>query len=493
MNDSLYSMDYVDQDGFWDSNDTENYYFANESVDKLMALTIDDPDDLRRPWKTIPFFYVYIITYLITLIFGMLGNVAVILLMAGDRKSRTTTNMFLVSLSVADLLMLVLCVPLETVKFFVVLWDSGGTACKMANYFMMLSFTASVLNLTAVSLERFIVIVFPMRSRSLCTMSNCRRSVLLVWLVSLILACPIIKVMEAHTVLYTNPSRTEWISAHYCKPMDSLMFLTYQLLVLFVIPALLMIAFYTMVIRELWKSTKTIKALTSSRSTGCSTSPSDNYHLKVSSGGGNLAVVSRAHVGGVALRNGRLGGSDSAYNSSNSLYVPCAANARSRTPSPTARNIHKKHKEKGEDVKKARKQVIKMLIVVVILFLLCWGPTIVMEICINLGFQKFDQIFYNFNIGFKLLPFIHCCINPIIYCFMSKNFRRSMRRMLGDACRPCNRTPSNRGRCCHPYQQQQQQHRPLQVNPRVVTQNASFHSFSEVTPTPAQMENVSNI
>ncbi|XP_066947021.1 galanin receptor 2a-like [Macrobrachium rosenbergii] len=493
MNDSLYPADYVDQDGgLWDSNDTENYYsFANESVDKMMAITIDDPDDLRRPWKTIPFFYVYIITYLITLIFGMIGNVAVILLMAGDRKSRTTTNMFLVSLSVADLLMLVLCVPLETVYFFVVLWDSGGAACKMANYFMMLSFTASVLNLTAVSLERFIVIVFPMRSRSLCTMSNCRRSVLFVWVVSLILACPIIKVMEAHTVVYTNPSRTEWVSAHYCKPMDSLVFLTYQLLVLFVIPALLMIAFYTAVIRELWKSTKTIKALTSSRGTGCSTTPSDNYHLKVStsSGGGNLAVVGRAHVGGVALRNGRLGGSDSAYNSSNSLYVPYATTAnRSRTPSPTARHLHKKHKEKSEDVKKARKQVIKMLIVVVILFLLCWGPTIVMEICINLGFQKFDQIFYSFNIGFKLLPFIHCCINPIIYCFMSKNFRRSMKRMLGDAFRPFARS---RGKCCPPQQ------RPLQVNllqnPKVVTQSTFTFSYSEPTPVHTHIETVSSM
>ena len=62
--------------------------------------------------------------------------------------------MFLVSLSVADLLMLLLCVPLKTVYFFVVLWDSGGAACKVASYVMMLSFTASVLNLTAVSLER---------------------------------------------------------------------------------------------------------------------------------------------------------------------------------------------------------------------------------------------------------------------------------------------------------------------------------------------------
>ena len=39
---------------------------------------------------------------------------------------------------------------------------------------------------------RFIVIVFPMRSRSLCTISNCRRAIVLVWLVSIILTSPVI-------------------------------------------------------------------------------------------------------------------------------------------------------------------------------------------------------------------------------------------------------------------------------------------------------------
>ena len=41
-------------------------------------------------------------------------------------------------------------------------------------------------------LDRFIVIVFPIRSRSLCTMSNCRRAVMAVWIVSLLLTAPVL-------------------------------------------------------------------------------------------------------------------------------------------------------------------------------------------------------------------------------------------------------------------------------------------------------------
>ena len=50
--------------------------------------------------------------------------------------------------------------------------------------------------------------------------------------------------------------------AYYCRDVDSILFPTYRLLVLFCIPGLLMILFYTAVIRELWLSTKNISILT---------------------------------------------------------------------------------------------------------------------------------------------------------------------------------------------------------------------------------------
>ena len=62
----------------------------------------------------------------------------------------------------------------------------------------MLSSTAAILNLTAVTLERFVVIVYPMHSRSVCTLGNCRKVVLVVWVLSIFLALPVVftKVIE---------------------------------------------------------------------------------------------------------------------------------------------------------------------------------------------------------------------------------------------------------------------------------------------------------
>ena len=64
--------------------------------------------------------------------------------------------MFLVSLAVADLLLVVVCAPLETMGYFLNSWTKGGSLCQLQAYVEALSATASVLNLTAVSLERLV-------------------------------------------------------------------------------------------------------------------------------------------------------------------------------------------------------------------------------------------------------------------------------------------------------------------------------------------------
>lgn len=63
-------------------------------------------------------------------------------------------SMFLVSLAVADLLLVAVSAPLETMGYFLNPWTKGGRLCQLQYYVEMLSAVASVLNLTAVSLER---------------------------------------------------------------------------------------------------------------------------------------------------------------------------------------------------------------------------------------------------------------------------------------------------------------------------------------------------
>jgi len=76
-----------------------------------------------------------------------------------------------------------------------------------------------------------------------------------------------------------------------------------------------------------------------------------------------------------------------------------------------------------------------MLILVIVLFLICWGPKLILAIFLKLAvifkLDVYSTTWYNLRVTFSLIPFIHSCINPIIYSFMSKNFRRAMARQFG--------------------------------------------------------------
>ncbi|XP_022250238.1 cholecystokinin receptor type A-like, partial [Limulus polyphemus] len=165
----------------------------------------------------------------------------------------------------------------------------------------------------------------------------------------------------------------------------------YRLVALFGLPSVLMIICYTRVIIELWISTKTMDELTN-------------------------------HSGDQQLRHVESRVSISQHTHSPSCH-PHRLILRSHTTSDS------------HEVKQARRQVIKMLIIVVFLFLVCWGPRLVLEICIIYGVEHFNHWIYTARIIFFLLPFVHSCLNPIVYCFMSTKFRRRMIRSLELWCR----------------------------------------------------------
>lgn len=158
------------------------------------AIFFPHPEEMLIPWVANKYFFPIIVTYIITFVVGVTGNVIVIAVLLRNRAASNATSIFLVSLVVADLLLLVICAPLDVAHYFVISWDTQGTICKLTAYAETLSAFASVFNLSAVTLERFVVIVFPIRSRSLCTVSNCKKLMIGIWILSLLLASPMVAV-----------------------------------------------------------------------------------------------------------------------------------------------------------------------------------------------------------------------------------------------------------------------------------------------------------
>ena len=118
-------------------------HYCGEALDDLR----DQMEDYVKPkWYE----WLVIVIYIITFIIGLTGNILVCFAVWRNRQMRTVTNMFIVNLSVADLGIIIICLPPTLMVDVTETWYMGLVMCK-AVYFLMVS-TLSMLILLLVIL-----------------------------------------------------------------------------------------------------------------------------------------------------------------------------------------------------------------------------------------------------------------------------------------------------------------------------------------------------
>ena len=79
-----------------------------------------------------------------------------------------------------------------------------------------------------------------------------------------------------------------------------------------------------------------------------------------------------------------------------------------------------------------------MLVIVISLFAVCWAPVLVDNVLAAFGVVEklhYDPVIKHMRQAFSLMSYANSCINPMVYAFMSKNFRESFMYALC-ACLP---------------------------------------------------------
>ena len=77
-----------------------------------------------------------------------------------------------------------------------------------------------------------------------------------------------------------------------------------------------------------------------------------------------------------------------------------------------------------------------MLMVVVLLYAICWGPLLIISIFIRFGLLgEFSLTTYYLSVVSHILAFTNSTVNPVVYGFMSRNFRRTVVTALKSCCR----------------------------------------------------------
>ena len=121
---------------------------------------------------------------------AIIGNVSLFLILYKNRNLRTITNMYILNLAAADILVSILSMPVTVVTIIKQRWVFGHTACVLLGFFTILSFIASVMSLGMIAINRYFYIV----KWNTYTNTFSKRKALFygvaVWVVSISLASP---------------------------------------------------------------------------------------------------------------------------------------------------------------------------------------------------------------------------------------------------------------------------------------------------------------
>ena len=84
-----------------------------------------------------PLDWVFTVLYALVFVIGVTGNLLVCVAVWRNRHLRTTTNIFLVNLAVADFLVIILCLPPSYLQTMMETWFLGDAMCKIVEYYQV--------------------------------------------------------------------------------------------------------------------------------------------------------------------------------------------------------------------------------------------------------------------------------------------------------------------------------------------------------------------
>ena len=112
----------------------------------------------------------------------------VLLVFMKNKNLRTTTNYFIISLSLADLLVGCISIPFLTYRTISNnLWPFSHLSCDVIQAFSLFSIKTSVFNLVMMSVDRFTCITKPLVSRVYRTKNNTITVIIMFWIISIII------------------------------------------------------------------------------------------------------------------------------------------------------------------------------------------------------------------------------------------------------------------------------------------------------------------
>ncbi|XP_052808136.1 pyrokinin-1 receptor-like [Mya arenaria] len=350
-----------------------NYNITNDSINQWVVIVKENIsqadlllEKLGTRRKELPVTLFLLSVYGLMFISGVLGNVCTCVVILRNANLRTSTNYYLLSLAISDVLILITGLPPEAYSIWESYpWRFGKAFCIIKALFAEMTSYASVLTITAFTIERYIAICKPLESHKIVAFSRCVKIIIAIWIISLCCALP----YPIHTDVFyyvSDSNGTPILDSLQCNiphQYSERMRHVFQLstFVFFVFPLTVIIVLYSLI--------------------------------------------------GLTLRRAEM---------RRETTEQCH-----QSGSRSSSNRNQAHRERGPTFI-ARRSVLKVLVAVVVAFFVCWAPFHAQRLLTVyntdwtprlLDFQS--SLFYVSGV----LYFIGSTVNPILYNVMSRRYR----------------------------------------------------------------------
>lgn len=358
------------------------------------------------------------------LIFGILliaaiicGNVLVCLSVYKEKALKTTTNYFIVSLAVADLLLAVLVLPLFVyAEFQGGVWSLNMVVCDWLMAMDVMLCTASIFNLCAISIDRFIAVSIPLNYNRKHV--DQRQIILLsaTWLLALAVASPVI--FGINNVPHRDPT--------VCKLEDD-NYIVYSSVCSFFIPCPIMLLLYCGMFHGLRRWEEARKAKLRNSIQACR----KLQHAAAATALPPLALPATLP---------RVIQQDLAQSSVDDLdddMQPSCPLPPEYNNSPIQTVAYTEFQNTGQRKKRAKingreRKAMRVLPVVVGTFLFCWTPFFVVHT--TRALCESCDISPHLMSTVTWLGYVNSALNPIIYTVFNTEFRKFFRKFLHSCC-----------------------------------------------------------
>ncbi|KAM7352864.1 trissin receptor isoform 2-T2 [Cochliomyia hominivorax] len=471
------------------SNNNNNNYNNVITVSYNNVISFNDSLDDMSSEDTSEYIFdrtdvriIFITLYTMVFCCCFFGNLLVILVVTLSRRLRSITNFFLANLALADFCVGLFCVMQNLSIYLIDSWVFGEFLCRMYQFVHSLSYTASIFILVVICMERYFAIVHPITCKQILTAARLRMVILTVWITSAVYSTPKFVFSKTIKNVHTESGREEEICVLDRKMFNSKLLDMINFGLLYVITLLVMTVLYSKIAVALWRSSRGLQHHLAQQENGMGMHNSmyhhhhhhnhnhNNHHhihnhhqqqlVQQTAPLGTPISVNSSVVSGSTLSrkqsckyDGKRGVNISESQVSLDADRPVVSTCRKTSfyqhshnhlSQPAASgNHHRSHGLHGSqrvshishssnNVLRARRGVVRMLIIFVLTFALCNLPYHARKM-----WQYWSRSYRgdsNFNALLTPLTFLvtyfNSGINPLLYAFLSRNFRKGMKELL---------------------------------------------------------------